>query len=179
VDLPLTLERIFVEARNEVPWLGTMKQVPERTYKLSQIVAEYDAEADAAPAVLALHRLRAPAPAWSGPTFNPMQKLQTEGFEAGPAAPRFTEPEHFNDGRSMVLHFEPAADRTYNLYLALQPDGRGAELHQKDVKNGGLVRGLRPEIQMYFFLSAVAADKRESKPSAASKLITHDNFAEK
>jgi hypothetical protein len=179
VDLPLTLERIFVEARNEVPWLGTMKQVPERTYKLSQVVAEYTSEADTTPAVIATHRLRAPAPVWVGPTFNPMARLQTEGFEAAPAAPSFSEPEHFNDGRSMIVHFEGVPDRTYNLYLSLHPDGRGAELHQKGVKTGGLVRGLRPETAMYFFLTAVAADKRESKPSAASKLTTHDNFAEK
>ena len=36
VDLPLTLEKIFVEARNEVPWLGEMKTVKNRSYKLSE-----------------------------------------------------------------------------------------------------------------------------------------------
>ena len=32
---------------------------------------------------------------------------------------------------------------------------------------------------MYMFLTAVGADKKESKPSKAYKLVTHDNFAEK
>jgi hypothetical protein len=108
-----------------------------------------------------------------------LARLRIEGFEEGPEAPNFTEPDHFNDGRSMVVHFPHREDRTYNLYLSLLPDGRGAELHAKGVKDGANVRGFRPEVPMYMFLTAVAPDKRESKPSQPFKLITHDNFAEK
>ena len=36
---PLTLEKIIVEARNEVPYLGVMKPVPERSYQLAGLVA--------------------------------------------------------------------------------------------------------------------------------------------
>lgn len=179
VDLPLSVERIFVEARNEVPWLGQMKQIPDRTYKLSQLIVEYAAESDMGAEILTMNRLRAPVPAWAGPTANPLARLRIEGFEEGPEAPNFTEPDHFNDGRSMVVHFPHREDRTYNLYLSLLPDGRGAELHAKGVKDGANVRGFRPEVPMYMFLTAVAPDKRESKPSQPFKLITHDNFAEK
>lgn len=49
----------------------------------------------------------------------------------------------------------------------------------KGVKDDQLVTGLRPEMKMYLFLTAVNAEKKESKPSAAFELITHDNFAEK
>lgn len=179
VDYPLSVERIFVEARNEVPWLGQMKQIPDRSYKLSQLTVEYSSESETGAEILAMHRLRAPIPSWAGPTANPLARLRLEGFEDGPASPTFTEPDHFNDGRSMVIHFPSQNERTYNLYLSLAPDGRGAELHSKGVKDGANVRGLRPEVPMYLFLTAVGSDKRESKPSQPSKLITHDNFAEK
>jgi hypothetical protein len=39
--------------------------------------------------------------------------------------------------------------------------------------------GFKPELPMYLFLTSVGSDKKESKPSQAFKLITHDNFAEK
>ena len=179
VDLPLTLDRIFVEARNEVPWLGQMRTVPDRSYKLSQLVVEYAQDADAEPATLIQSRLRAPVPAWAGPASNLIAKLRSEGTDAIPNTPTFTEPDHFNDGRSMIVHFEETAGATYQLYLSLNADGRGAELHAKAVKNGGTVRGLRPEVPMYLFLTSIGPDKRESKPSAPQKLVTHDNFAEK
>ena len=55
----------------------------------------------------------------------------------------------------------------------------GAELLASGVEDKQLVTGLRPETTMYLFLTAVNVDKKESKPSAAFQLITHDNFAEK
>ena len=128
VDLPLTLEKIIVEARNEVPWLGEMKLVPERSYKLSQIVLEYDREADTQPAVLARNKLRAPLPVWSGPAENPIAKLAVEGTGTAPEIREFKEPQHFNDGRRMMLHFDETTDKKYNLYLSIYPDGCRADL---------------------------------------------------
>src|SRR5262249_36278938 len=96
-----------------------------------------------------------------------------------PEITRFTEPNHFNDGRRMVVHFEEAADTKYNLYLSIYPDGRGADLVKAGVKNGDQVVGFRPETSMYLFLTAVGGDKKESKPSKPFQLVTHDNFAEK
>lgn len=179
VDLPLSLEKIIVEARNEIPWLGEMKLVPERSYKLSQIVVEYDSEADTLPAVLARNKLRAPVPVWSGPADNPIAKLTLEGTGAAPDIREFKEPQHFNDGRRMMIHFDEAPDKKYNLYLSIYPDGRGADLIKLGVKTDTLVTGFKPETSMYLFLTAVGADKKESKPSKAYKLVTHDNFAEK
>ncbi len=179
VDLPLSLEKIIVEARNEVPWLGEMKLVPERSYKLSQIVVEYDSEADTLPAVLARNKLRAPVPVWTGPVENPIAKLIVEGAGPAPEIRDFKEPQHFNDGRRMMIHFDEAPDKKYNLYLSIYPDGRGADLIKLGVKTDTQVNGFKPETPMYMFLTAVGADKKESKPSKPYKLVTHDNFAEK
>lgn len=179
VDLPLSVEKIVVEARNEVPNLGEMKLVPDRSYKLSHLVAEYASDADLLPAVLAKNKLRMPVPVWVGPAENAIAKLTTEGTGTAPAIREFKEPTHFNDGRRMVIQFDEAADLKYNLYLSIYPDGRGADLLKAGVKNGDTVTGFKPETPLYLFLSAVTADKRESKPSKAFPLTTHDNFAEK
>jgi hypothetical protein len=179
VELPLKLEKIIVEARNEVPCLGEMKVIPERSYKLSRLVAEYDSEADTTPSAIAQNKIRMQTPAWAGPTDNPIARLTAEGVGTGPEIREFTEPTHFYDGRRMVIHFNGAAELKYNLYLAVYPDGKGAELLKAGVKDGDLVTGFRPEKEVYLFLTAVGTDKKESKPSKIFKLITHDNFAEK
>jgi hypothetical protein len=179
VDLPLTLEKIIIEARNEVPVLGEMKLVPERSYKLSHLVAEYASEEDATPAVLALNKLRMPLPKWSGPAENIIAKLAAEGAGQSPEIREFKEPTHFNDGRRMIVHFDESDGLKYNLYLSIYPDGRGADLLKAGVKDGDQVTGFKAGTPMYLFLTAVGADKKESKPSKPFKLITHDNFAEK
>jgi len=179
VDLPLTLEKIIVEARNEVPYLGEMKQIPERSYKLSGLVAEYDTEADATDAAIKANQIRKPLPEWSGPSENPIARLAADGTGAAPVIKEFIEPSHFNDGRQMVIRFDAQEGFTYNVYLSLYEDGRGADLLASNVKDGDQVRGLRPAMPLYLFLTAVGKDKKESKPSAAFKLITKDNFKEK
>ena len=49
----------------------------------------------------------------------------------------------------------------------------------RGVKDNTLVSGLRPETPQFLFLTATGADKRESQPSPAFPLTTHDKFAEK
>ena len=91
----------------------------------------------------------------------------------------FSEPQHFNDGRQMHIHFRPDPALKYNLYVTRYPDGRGADLLAAGVTDDQLVGGLRPEMTIYLFLTSVNAQKKESKPSKAYQLITHDKFLEK
>ena len=179
VDLPLTLEKIIVEARNEVPVLGEMKVVPQRSYKLARLVAEYESEADATPAAITRNKIRMPLPDWTGPAENPIARLAAEGVGAAPEIQGFEEPMHFNDGRQMHVRFQQDPALKYNLYLTRYPDGRGADLILAGVGDHQLVSGLRPETAMYLFLTSVDAQKKESKPSQAFRLITHDKFLEK
>lgn len=179
VDLPLRLEKIYVEARNEAPVLGRMTLVPVRGYKLAGLAVEYESEQDATPAAIARHKTRKPLPDWSGPSENLIAKLAASGTDEAPSIKGFEEPHHWNDGRRMIIHFEAKEGRKYNLYLSRYDDGRGAELLKADVKNDQLVTGMRPAMEMYLFLTSVGGDKRESKPSKPYKLITKDNFAEK
>jgi hypothetical protein len=179
VDLPLTLEKMIVEARNEVPYLGMMKKVPVRSYRLAGLVAEYESREDTTRVAIEERRVQKPAPEWAGPTENPIERLAREGVGAAPDIKEFKEPQHFNDGRQMHIRFAQNPALKYNLYLARYPDGRGAELVVAGVGDNQLVGGLRPETKMYLFLTAIGADKKESKPSLAFELVTHDNFLEK
>jgi hypothetical protein len=179
VDLPLSVEKIFVEARNEVPYLSEMKTVPERAFKLSQLIAEYSSPAEATPEAIAASKLRMAIPQWSGPAENPIARLQAEGVGEAPALREFTEPGTFNDGRRMVIHFNEEQGKTYKLYVSRYADGRGADLLNANVKDEQIVTGFRPETEMFLFLTSVGADKKESKPSVPQRLVTHDNFREK
>ncbi|NQU11280.1 hypothetical protein HQ590_10845 [bacterium] len=179
VDLPLTLEKIIVEARNEVPVLGEMKVVPERSYKLSRLVAEYDTEEATTPAIVKRHQIRQPVPVWSGPAENLMAQLAAAGVGTAPDIREVVEPLQWRDGRQMIIRFNQAPEFKYNLYVSRYPDGKGAELLQGNVTDNLMVTGLRPEMSLYLFLTAIGADQKESKPSQVFHLITHDNFAEK
>jgi hypothetical protein len=179
VDLPLSIEKVFVEARNEVPYLSEMKIVPERSYKLSQLIAEYSSTADTTPQAVVANAVRMPVVQWNGPQSNLIAQLQEKGVGAAPILREFTEPGTFNDGRRMTIHFEQREGLKYNLYVARYADGRGAELLRAGVTDEQIVTGFRPETEMYLFLTSVGADKKESKPSAPQRLVTHDNFREK
>lgn len=180
VDLPLSVEAVFVEARNQVPYLGTMTLVPERTFKLSGLTVEYASAGDMGEAAVAASRVRKPVPQWEGPSENPIARLEKDGVGRAPAIAGFSEPGHWNDGRRMVVHFKGEAGMTYHLYVSLYADGRGAErIDRTGVKDGDVVFGFKPETPMYVFLTAVGKDRKESKPSKGFRLVTHDNFAEK
>jgi hypothetical protein len=179
VDLPLSLTKIIVEARNEVPVVGEMKIVPDRSYKLAGLVAEYDTEENATDTPVADSKIRMPLPEWKGPDENQIVKLAAEGVGTAPTIKAFNEPPHFNDGRRMIIRFDQDPALTYKLYIGRYPDGRGAELLVGEVKDKQLVTGLRPEMSLYMFLTATNAEKKESKPSTSFELVTHDNFAEK
>jgi hypothetical protein len=179
VDLPLAVERIFVEARNEVHYLGQMRLVPERSYIISNLTAEYAGEASRKAEALAAYKSVRPTPAWQGPTDNPIARMREQNAGDAPVIHDFEEPGHFNDGRRMHIRFEEKPATTYNLYLSRFPDGRGAELLKAGIKDKLLVAGLRPGIKMYLYLTAIGADKKESKPSEAFELTTTDKFREK
>lgn len=179
VDYPLSLEKILVEARNEVPWCGEMRPVTVRAYKLGGLTVEYEGEPEMKPAFLTRYSQKLPVPAWTGPSDNPIARLKAAGVDEAPDIREFTEPKQFNDGRRMLIHFEAKPERTYNLYLSIYPDGRGADLLKAGVKADEQVVGFRPGVDMYLFLTELDAKKNESKPSKPFKLVTQDNFAEK
>jgi len=179
VDLPLSLTRIIVETRNSVHHLGEMKVVTDRTYRLAGLTAEYADKAHMTDEVLPTYAVRRVTPKWQGPIDNPIARMKKENTLNAPTIKGWEEPHHWNDGRRMHIRFDEDADMKYVIYMSRYPDGRGAEQVRGTYKDKQLVRGMRPGIDMYFFLVAMDAQKQKSKPSAAYKLVTEDKFAEK
>jgi hypothetical protein len=178
VDLPLSVDRIIVETRNESLYLGQLRLVKNRSYALSGLVAEYAQNSDATDDAVAHNQITMPPVEWVGPTYNPMTKL-AESTVPAPSITKFDEPVQFNDGRNMIIHFTQEPATTYKLYISTFQDGRGAELFDPAVTDGKSVRGFQPALPVYLFLTKTGADKIESKPSAAFKVVTEDKFAEK
>lgn len=177
-DYPMQLEAVYVEARNEVPVLGEMVPVPDRSFVLGPLFAEYESALEQRNPGNAIPRLVIPP--WAGPKENPIAKLETVGAEPRPVILGFREPAQAADGRRMHIDFDAAPEATYRLYVSKYPDGRGADLVASRLQPGGLVSGLRPDVQMYLFLVATLPNKAgDSKPSAAFPLVTRDNFREK
>jgi len=137
---------------------------------------------DDRPDVLAAYRARKPLPTWAGPQSNIIADLRRDGVGEAPTIRNFTPPHHFPDGRRMLIHFDQAEGYSYRVYLSLYEDGRGAELIShpaRPVNDDSLITGLKPGVPLYLFLTRVDAEKRESPPSPAFRLVTEDNFAEK
>lgn len=177
VDYPVRLERITVEARNEVPCLGVMTVVPDRTCILGRLVAEYADESMVGYASSGVPRLKPPA--WKGPVENPIQALEARATGPGLLIRGFREPAQAADGRSMHLDFDTEPGAVYRVYVSRESDGRGADVIAQGVQPGQLVRGLRPGIEMFFFLAGTREDRQEFKPSPPYRLVTEDKFREK
>jgi len=163
---------------NELPHGGDFRLVPDRTYELVGLVAEYAAEADVTldPATIPMK----PVPQWSGDTgHNPIAEKLAANTGESPAIQGFDQPTFYNNGTYAIIKFTETEGETYGLYISLSEDGRNAELLEPNVKNGSWARGLRVGVPMYFWLVKKNAEGVEAKPSAMYKLITEDKFKEK
>nr|HRJ71638.1 hypothetical protein [Terrimicrobiaceae bacterium] len=177
-DYPMSLEAVFVEARNEVPVLGEMTLVPDRSVTLGPLRAEYTSAADLDSSSPRIARFVPPP--WTGPRENVIADLETRGAEPRPVLLGFREPAQAADGRSMHVDFEAMPGATYRLYVSRYPDGRGADLIAPRIRPGDLVRGLRPGMEMHLFLVASLPNRQgDTKPSLPFRLVTEDKFREK
>jgi len=177
-DYPMSLEAVFVEARNEVPVLGEMTLVPDRSVTLGPLRAEYTSAADLDSSSPRIARFVPPP--WTGPRENVIADLETRGAEPRPVLLGSREPAQAADGRSMHVDFEAMPGATYRLYVSRYPDGRGADLIAPRIRPGDLVRGLRPGMEMHLFLVASLPNRQgDTKPSLPFRLVTEDKFREK
>jgi hypothetical protein len=64
----------------------------------------------------------------------------------------------------------------YRVYVSAYESGAGAQVLAKSKEPVVQVSGLRPEVPLYFFVTFVDAANKESKPSAATKVLLKDDF---
>ena len=179
VKLPLAIEKVFVERRSGVMYgNGYVKFEKDTPVLLGNLFAEYAKEEHKTPAFVKLSNMRGPKfPAANLP--NPIKEMAA----ANPLPPgkitAVKDPETWFNGTNGEFFFElPPEAVSWDVYLSLNPDGKGALLQASALKkNPGHVADFVANTDFYAFV--VWRDKagRLSKPSAPFKFKLEDHFA--
>ncbi len=181
VDLPLALEAILVEQRSHILYVNDVQPAASDTVCFGKLYAEYADSADATPAAVLLSKLRMPLPKGVPDLPNPIAVLQKEGVAEPTRLLKLEPPLEHNDGTTVHVHFAevPGAGK-HQVWVGVRPDGRGAvNLTPAGAKNCGLVRGLRPALPLYFWVSYLDPQGRPSRPSEAMSATLVDTFSQK
>lgn len=181
VDLPLTLESIIVEQRSHLLYVNDVQPAAGDGVSFGKLFVEYASAGDAKPEAVTLSRLRMPLPAGVPNLPNPIAEQAKAGVGAGTAINKLEPPIERNDGTSVHVHFtEVVGAKQYFVWVSAHADGRGAvNLTPGGIKPGQAVRGLRPALPFYFWVTYIDAAGKASKPSAAVSATLKDTFSEK
>jgi hypothetical protein len=181
VDLPLTLENIIVEQRSHILYVNDVQPAASNQVRLGKLYVEYGDPADATAEAVRISKLRMPLPSGLPDLPNPIARWQREGTAPATAITKLEPPLERNDGTLVHVHFkEVSGAKSFAVWVSAHADGRGAvNLAPVDFKSGGLITGLRPALKLYFWVTYVNAQGKESKPSAASSATLVDLFKEK
>lgn len=187
VDLPLTLENIIIEQRSHILYVNDVQPVASDTVCLGKLLAEYDAPADAAPVAVVTSKLRMPLPKGVPDLPNPIVLMEKEGAGAPTKIMKLEPPIEHNDGTAVHVHFSEVEGKKHFVWVGVRQDGKGAiNLTPNGIKSGGLVRGLRPALPLYFWVTYQDAAQgkqdpqaKHSRPSAAATATLVDAFSQK
>jgi hypothetical protein len=181
VDLPVKLTRVFVEHRTHNIYVDELVEVPDRSVHFSDLVAVYDRPEAMTDAPVLLQRaaagvLRIPA-ADESAMENPLARLAREGAGAPPSIAKVAPPEHGYDGTRVDVTLDPVSGaKEYRVYVSAYESGAGAKPMAKGAQPLVPVAGLRAEVPLWIFATSVDAQGRESKPTAAKRLLLKDDF---
>jgi hypothetical protein len=179
IDLPLTLEKVFIERRTHVMYVNGPVPAKPDDIELGDLYAEYTSTADQGEDAIRLANIRRPAPPNMPESGNAIAEL-AKNDAAAPTITRIALPEQDSDGTQCYVHFDKTEGVTYDVYASRFADGRGALQMVKGMKEpGGRVRGFAPNTDFYLFLVAVNAEGKSSKPSQPFKIHLEDLFGMK
>jgi hypothetical protein len=148
---------------------------------LGKLYVEYADPADAKPEAVRQSRLRMPLPAGVPELPNPIAEMKRDGVGPATAIAKLEAPLERNDGTLVHVHFkEVPGAKAYQVWVSAHADGRGAvNMTPGGAKSGVLVRGLRPALKLYFWVTYQDAAGKMSKPSEAASAVLVDAFQEK
>ena len=177
VDLPLSLEKIFVERRPKAMYVNSLEETTAVPVELGDIMIEYAKAEDMGEEAIKLARLRMPQPP-NAELPNPIAELAETATLAANKIIAVEQPGSAQDGTRGVFKFQemPEAVR-YDIYLSLYPDGRGAlKLGNGLKKSGEQVNGFRANTDFYAFVIYYDKKGNFSKPSEAFKFKLDNIF---
>ena len=181
VDLPLKLQKVIVERRNQIIYGNDLVPAKPDDVLLGDLLAEYSAPADKTPETVRLSKLRMPLPQTSPEMSNPIADLKQTGVGAPTRVLRVADPTFQFDGTRTHVHFDlvPGA-KSYDVWVSPYADGRGAlKLGSAWTESGKLIEGLRPGIEFYAFVTYTDQADKVSKPSAPLKFVLTGRFGYK
>jgi hypothetical protein len=178
VDLPLTLDKIIVERRNQVIYGNDLVPAKADDVLLGDLYAEYARPADKTPEAVRLSKLRMPIPAGSPTIENPVAELEKTGVGTPVQVQRVQDPEHWYDGTRCHVFFTTVdGAKGYDIWVSPYQDGRGAMKMGSNVQqSGALIEGLRPETDFFVFVTYTDKDDKVSKPSQPLKIRLKNRF---
>ena len=174
VDLPVTLERIYVERRPKAMYVNSLEPVADPSVVLGDLYAEYDTAADRnyrkGPVM--------PPPPATAKQFNPIAELAKGATLPASEITRVMDPNHYYDGTRGVFHFKPMSGASYyDIWLSRSADGANAlKLGSKIKKSGTVVNGFVADTEFYAFVVYYDRNGNHSAPSKAFKLRMQNKF---
>jgi len=181
VDLPVKLTRIIVEMRTHNIYVDQCLPVADRSVEFDDLVAVYDSAEAMTDAPIRLQReaanvIQFDAKSWTGLP-NPIAQLREAGVGSPPQIAKVAPPATQHDGTRLVITVSPAPGaKEYRVYVAAYETGHGAAVMAKGPTPELQVNGLRPEIPLYLFVTALDEKGQESKPSAGRRVLLKDEF---
>ena len=167
VDLPLKLEKVYVERRPKAMYVNSLEPADLSPVLLGELIAEYASPDEMGEEVIRRDRILMPSPQAGFKRSNPIVGLKQTG-ELKPT--RITKVEHTTfepNGTRGVFYFDQVTDAvSYDIWISTEPDGTGALHLGKDIKNTEVVvSGTRPNSDLYAFIIFKDKNGKVSKPS--------------
>ena len=177
VELPLALEKIFIERRSSVMYGNDRHAIPGETpVLLGDMYVEYARDDDRGAEVVRLSKIRAPEVA-AAALPNPIAELRQRGTLPPGRIVKVEDPDTWFDGTRGVFTFEmPTNAVSADIWLSLHRDGRGALRQGSGLKaSPAQVAGFLAGTEFHAFLVYTDRAGAVSKPSEpfSFKLIDH------
>jgi hypothetical protein len=178
VDLPLSIEKLFIERRPKAMYVNSLEPADPAPVLLGDLAVEYASAADQGDEAVARSRVRMPPPPAGSPRVNPIAALAAAGTLPAGAITAVEQPAHYYDGTRGLFSFAEIAEAVhYDIWLARHADGRDAlKLGSRLVKSGAQVGGFRAGTDFYAFLVYTDKAGAVSKPSAPFKFRLENQF---
>ncbi len=181
VDLPLRLRRIFIEQRTHLIYVDRLLPVPDRGVRLHRLYALYENAENMTDTPVRRQREWRDKLTWevkATPLPNPMATLRAEAVGDPTRFESLAPPDDYNGMvTELQIRLGPVTEaREYRIYVAAYEDGRGAQVIARGAEPTLTVRRLQPGFPLYLFATWVDAEGRESRPTAARRILLVDEF---
>jgi len=178
VDLPLKLEKVYVERRPKAMYVNTLEPADPAPVLLGELIAEYASPDEMGAEAIRRDRLSMPSPKAGFKRSNPIVVLEQKGELKPTRITQVALPAFEPDGTRGVFHFDRVAGATsYDIWIGTEPDGLSAFHLGKNIKSSEVtVRGVRPNCDLYAFIVYRDANGRTSKPSQPFKFRLESQF---